>query len=114
MNADEHDETVWDAGLQPERTSLAWRRLALALLVLALAVPRVGWPVMGAWALAPAGIAAAGALTLLTTGHRRYVNTYHVLNARSVLPLPDGRLPLVTVLAALTLGAVGIMIVAAR
>lgn len=104
-------EPVWDAGLQPERTSLAWRRLALALLGLALAVPRLGWPVMGAWALAPAGIAAAGALTLLTTSHLRYLTTHDVLTGRSVLPLPDGRLPLITVLAALTLATVGVLVV---
>ena len=108
------DEPVWDAGLQLERTSLAWRRLALALLVLALAVPRLGWPVLGAWALAPAGLAAAGAVTLLTTSHIRYLNIHHALTAGSVLPLPDGRLPLITVLAALTLATVGVMIVVIR
>ena len=105
---------MWDAGLQPERTSLAWRRLALALFGLALAVPRLGWPVMGAWALAPAGIAAAGAVTLLITSHLRYLHTHLVLTARSVQPLPDGRLPLITVLAALTLATVGVVIVVIR
>jgi uncharacterized membrane protein YidH (DUF202 family) len=103
-----------DPGLQPERTSLAWRRLALALLGLALAVPKLGWQALGPWALVPAAIVAAGALTLVAASHRRYLHTHEVLSSRSAPVLPDGRLPMVTVLAALILAAVGALIVTVR
>ena len=108
------DEQVWSAELQLERTALAWRRLALALLGLALAVPRLGWPVIGVWTLVPAGVVAVGAVTLLATSHRRYLSTHRFLTAGTVRPLPDGRLILLTVLSATTLAAVAVLIVAAQ
>jgi putative membrane protein len=108
------DDQVWSEGLQLERTSLAWRRLALVLLGLALAVPRLGWPAIGIWTLVPAGVVAAGATTLLVASHRRYVSTHRSLTSGTVLPLPDGRLIALTVLSALTLAAVAVVIVAAQ
>jgi uncharacterized membrane protein YidH (DUF202 family) len=33
----------WDAGLQPERTALAWNRTGLAIVVNALLALRAGW-----------------------------------------------------------------------
>jgi putative membrane protein len=108
------DGRVPVAGLQPERTSLAWRRLALVLLGLALVVPRLGWSVIGVWTLLPTGIVAAGALGLMAASHRRYVDTHGSLADGSPRPLPDGRLPMITVLTALTLAAVGAVILATR
>jgi uncharacterized membrane protein YidH (DUF202 family) len=107
------DEQVWSAGLQLERTSLAWRRLALALLALALAVPRLGWSVVGAWTVVPSGVVATGALTLLAASHRRYLHTHRSLTAGTALPVPDGRLIALTVLSAVILAAVAVVIVAA-
>jgi len=111
---DGDDEQVWSAGLQLERTSLAWRRLAVALLGLALAVPRLGWPAIGVWTLVPAGVVAAGAITLFAASHRRYLSTHHSLTTGTVWPLPDGRLILLTVLSATTLAVVAVLIVAAQ
>ncbi len=108
-------EQVWSAGLQLERTSLAWRRLALALLTLALAVPSLGWPVIGIWTLAPASVVAAAAITLLATTHRRYLSAHDRLTAGGAggaEPLPDGRLIAVTVLSAMILALVAILILA--
>ena len=108
------NEQVWSEGLQLERTSLAWRRLALVLLGLALAVPRLGWPAIGIWTLLPTGVVAAGATTLLVASHRRYVSTHLSLTSGTVLPLPDGRLITLTVLSALTLAAMAVVIVATQ
>ena len=108
------DELVWSAGLQLERTSLAWRRLALALLALSLAVLRLGWPVIGGWTLVPAGVVAAGATTLLVASHRRYLSSHHRLTSGTRLPLPDGRLIALTVLSAMTLAVVAVVVVAAQ
>ncbi len=107
------DEPVW-TGLQLERTSLAWRRLALALLALSLAVLRLGWPVIGGWTLVPAGVVAAGATTLLVVSHRRYLSSHHLLTSGTGLPLPDGRLIALTVLSAMTLAVVAVVVVAAQ
>jgi len=105
---------VWSAGLQLERTSLAWRRLALTLLGLALAIPKLGWPVVGSWTIAPAGLVAAGAVTLFAASHRRYLTTHRVLKAGAAGSSRDGRLMMVTVLSAMILAAVAVAIIAAQ
>ena len=53
-----------DAGLQPHRTQLAWRRTSLALLGAAIASVKVLEPVLGpvAFVIGIAGIVMAGAL----------------------------------------------------
>ncbi|QJU55132.1 DUF202 domain-containing protein [Herbiconiux sp. KACC 21604] len=70
--------SVFDPGLQPERTALAWRRTALALLVGSLVALRILPEVFGTWAVALGlvGVVAAGAL--LWAVHRRY-STHHRL-----------------------------------
>ncbi|HEY3407287.1 MAG TPA: DUF202 domain-containing protein [Propionicimonas sp.] len=113
MSTDDGDQ-VWSEGLQLERTSLAWRRLALVLFGLALAVPKLCWPAIGLWTLVPAGVVAAGASTLLIASHGRYVGSHRSLTAGTVLPLPDGRLIALTVLSALTLAGVAVAILAAQ
>lgn len=108
------NEHSWGAGLQPERTSLAWRRLALALLALALAIPNLAWLVLGIWTLVPASVVAAGAITLVAASHRQYLSTHHFLTAGTVRPLPDGRLIGAAALSAMILATVAVAIVAAQ
>lgn len=78
---------VWDPGLQPERTSLAWQRTWLALLSAGLIVARL----VAHYSL-PAGIAIAAGSVLLAAalgriGSRRYADLQHKLNAE----VPQGR-----------------------
>jgi uncharacterized membrane protein YidH (DUF202 family) len=95
-----------DPGLQPERTALAWRRTALALVVGSLLGLRVLPTLLGSAGL---GVAAAGvvaALAVLATARRRYRRVHRILTACPADPdrpaaLPDGALPaLVAVLTA--------------
>jgi uncharacterized membrane protein YidH (DUF202 family) len=105
---------VWDAGLQPERTSLAWQRTALALLGVGLLIPKLAWAVLDVWTLVPAGLVVAVAVSVLVAGHRRYRATHEVLSTGDGR-LRDGRLPLLVALTALVIAvlALGLLIVSA-
>lgn len=62
---------VGDEGLQPQRTDLAWRRTALALIAGSAAAGKVLEPVLGwgAWVLAVVGVGLAALLAVVA--HRR-------------------------------------------
>ncbi|PZF57862.1 DUF202 domain-containing protein [Curtobacterium sp. MCSS17_008] len=93
---------LFDPGLQPERTALAWRRTALALVVAALVAVRILPEVLGAWAVLPAGLGLVAAVAVLVAAHRRHRVVHRTLLRSDTdrVPLPSGRLPLaVTVLA---------------
>ncbi len=80
---------LFDSGLQPERTALAWRRTALALAVGALIALRILPPVLGPWSLAAgfAGIVLAATIWTLA-GRRARLTRTALLSAAQ--PLPDG------------------------
>jgi uncharacterized membrane protein YidH (DUF202 family) len=85
----------FDVGLQPERTALAWRRTALALVVGAVVGIRVLPALLGPWALVPAGAGIVLAVTLLVASHRRYLRQHALLTTATSarIVLSDGRLP---------------------
>lgn len=99
----------FDPGLQPERTALAWRRTALALVVGSLLGLRALPPLLGPAGLAVAGAGVAAALTVLTLSHRRHRRVHRILTAAQTaaqpaadprVALPGGALP--ALVAALT------------
>jgi putative membrane protein len=65
------DSRLFDPGLQPERTDLAWRRTTLALAVGAIVALRLLPPILGVWSLAAAlaGFLFATSIWILA-GHR--------------------------------------------
>lgn len=71
---------VFDPGLQPERTLLAWRRTCLAFVVVSLIGMRFTLPVLGGVAVL-AGILGAGlavlAYVLAATGYRSAHRSLH-------------------------------------
>lgn len=79
-------EQLFDPGLQPERTELAWRRTVLALAVGAIAALRLLPGTLGVWSVgaALAGLVLTGLLWVLAG--RRARQTQQAL-------LGDGRLP---------------------
>lgn len=102
---------VFDDGLQPERTALAWRRTGLSLTGAALVAVRIVPDVLGIWAIVPSGFGLAGALAVLVLAHLRYraVHTALTSNASERTPMPSGWLPLLVTVLVMT-GAVGALI----
>jgi hypothetical protein len=96
--------TAADPGRAQERTTLAWRRTGLALLVGAVTIARLSVEHLGLFVLAPAALAAGAALWVVVRG----VSTRRAGAGRAVADAPspfavlrDGRMPAVV---ALTLG----------
>ncbi len=83
-------ERVFDAGLQPERTVLAWQRTVLALGIGVLAGSRVLFPMLGmiSSVLLAAGLTVV--LGLFVAIRRRYERMHTHLTEESHLSLPHG------------------------
>lgn len=98
---------IWDSGLQPERTKLAWQRTVLSLLACSLVVSR-----LVALDHLFVGVCCALTSVLLAglAGRRttiRYRRTHRAL--RSTGRLPDGRFAIWLVLHLLVLGAFAVL-----
>lgn len=95
----------FDAGLQPERTALAWRRTSLSVTVGALISLRVLPHYWGPWGLIFAGSGVVLSVIVIVLAHRRY-RTHHrrlTTGEHVVSGLPDGTLP--ALLVAISIGA---------
>ena len=103
----------FDAGLQPERTALAWRRTALAVAVASLAALRILPEVLGLWALIPAALGAGVSFVALLLTHRRYRRIHTMLTSTESdrVALSGGFLP--AMMAGATLGGGVMALVAA-
>lgn len=104
---------LFDPGLQPERTELAWRRTALAIAVGSLVALRLLPAVLGhiAW-IAPGvfGLITAGMLWL--AARRRYARvSAATVGGGAHAALPDGRLPLTLAALATAIGGVCVAVV---
>ena len=102
--------SLFDPGLQPERTALAWRRTVLSLGLGTLIALRLLPPVLGVWSFAAgfAGVLLAGLIWVLAT--RRARQTRAAL-MRSSRPLPDGRLLLLVALVVAGAAVLGLLYV---
>jgi Domain of unknown function (DUF202) len=100
------DGGVWDRGLQPERTALAWRRTGLTLGGAGLLLARVLAPSSLAAALLAGALGVATAIVTLVVVDRRYRSHHRrlVAAAGERVPLAGGGLPAVIAVATLTLG----------
>ena len=114
LNGAENDRTArpFDPGLQPERTALAWRRTALALVVAAIVGIRVLPSLLGAWAIVPAGLGVVLALIIFAASHLRYRAHHHRLTSADTdrIALPGGALPALMTLTALAGGVASLAV----
>jgi hypothetical protein len=104
---------LFDPGLQPERTALAWRRTALSLAVGAVVSFRLLPPVLGVWSLAVsvAGLLLSAAIWILADRRARRVRGA-LLGSSG--PLPGGGLPLLLTLIATSAATLGLIYIAVR
>lgn len=93
---------VWDAGLQPERTRLAWQRTALALLTAGLVVARLVGHHHIATGIAIAAAACVLAASVGIVSTRRYKSANRRLEEER--PLPGAAVNLLTTLTFLVVG----------
>src|SRR5918999_5451408 len=92
---------LWDPGLQPERTALAWQRTALATAVAALAVTRLAVHRAAVPALAIAALAAGSAALTLVFSAAAYRRTVRCLTERRPLDPLGPALPTTVAIALL-------------
>jgi hypothetical protein len=108
-----NNRALFDPGLQPERTALAWRRTALSLAIGAIVSFRLLPPVLGLWSI---GVGVAGLLlcaaTWILAGRRAHRVQAALLTSSG--PLPGGGLPLLLTLAATGSATIGLLYVALR
>jgi uncharacterized membrane protein YidH (DUF202 family) len=90
---------LFDPGLQPERTELAWRRTTLALAVGALVALRLLPPALGSWSIIVGLAGLVLAVLIWVLAYRRAHHTNHALR-HNYGQLPGGGLLLL--LAAIT------------
>lgn len=104
MTGPQPQRGLFDKGMQPERTALAWRRTGLALTVVSLGATRVLPGLLGAWVLIPAGIGIALSVWVLAAAHRRHVQAHRILTSSNTarVALHGGGLP--AIVAVLTAG----------
>ena len=96
------DLDPWDAGVQNERTALAWQRTGLALFGATVVAGRLGmrhWPVATALALAPSLVLSLVLMRLSGQRYRRAQAALHDERAG-----PGGRLPFAASAAVTLLG----------
>jgi uncharacterized membrane protein YidH (DUF202 family) len=106
---------LFDPGMQPERTALAWQRTALSMAVGSLVALRVFPLILGQWAIIPAAVALALAGLLFAASHLRYRRNHAALLADPAAPvlLAGGALIAVTAAVALALGVIAASILIA-
>ena len=107
-------ERVFDPGLQPERTALAWRRTALALAGGSVVIMRILPGVIGGAALALGFAGLALALIVLVGSHRRYRRQHRALTSAEPVLLRSGWPVAALAAAALLVGVLCLLFVLSR
>lgn len=106
---DDVDERVLDAGLQAERTAMAWQRTGLAMTVLGALLWHAGGK--GPGSLLPGVLALVAALWLLAAAPRRYRSTVRRVRAGRSPVAPGALRALAGAVVLLGVAAVGLLAV---
>ena len=104
--SDRHEHGPWDAGLQNERTALAWLRTSLAFTVGSVLLTRLIAHEHTGAAIAHLVLTLPLAVAVVCLSRRRYLRSDHRLRTRA--PLPGGVLVLATSALAALVGCAGV------
>ena len=104
-------DRVWDAGLQPERTALSWRRTGLTLVGGSLLLARVLAEVSVPLALTVGALGVLAAIAIMVAVERRYRSHHARLTAagRQRIELAGGALPLVVAATTVAFGCLAVV-----
>lgn len=104
---------LFDPGLQPERTGLAWQRTCLAFLAGSLVAMKVLPPILGPWSLLLSMAGVFEAVLILFVARRRYLRHHQTLTSADGRParVADGRLPAALGASAVIAGLVSLVMV---
>lgn len=99
---------IFDAGMQPERTALSWRRTALSMAAGSVVAVRVFPDLFGAWTLIPTTLAVVLAAIVFVSAQVRYRRNHRALlesrRAGTATLLEDGRMIALVAIVTLCLG----------
>lgn len=111
------DSRIFDPGMQPERTALAWRRTALAMGVGSIVSLRVFPLALGAWALLPTAIAVVIAIVVFALAQLRYRRNHRALIAArepgAMVVLAGGGMVALVALATLSFAVIAALLLVA-
>lgn len=108
-------DELFDPGLQPERTELAWRRTELSIAVGSVVAMRLLPDALGSgWWIIPGILGVIFSAVLWLWSRRRYERvSFATVTARDQTLVPDGTLPLTLALFVVLVGALGIAVLVA-
>lgn len=103
---------LFDPGLQPERTGLAWQRTCISFLGGSLVAMKVLPQILGEWSVLLGAAGAAEAAILLLAVRRRYLGHHRLLTSEGgeTAPLANGRLIAALALSVAAAGAVSLAV----
>ena len=106
-------DSPYDPGLQNERTSLAWSRTGLALLIAVLLAARITLGELGPVTVIFTIFTLPLAVGVLVSASRRYRSAHRALHAPTAW-LPDARLPAAVTILVLSLAGIELTYLYAR
>ena len=108
---------LFDPGLQPERTALAWRRTAISMAAGSLVALRIFAPSIGALAIVSAVLAFGITVVVFSAAELRYRRNHRALTAdrrpNARVALGGGALIALTAASALSFGLIAAVILVA-
>jgi len=109
------NDELFDPGLQPERTELAWRRTALSVAVGSVVAMRLLPDALGSgWWILPGILGVIFSAVLWRWSRRRYERlSYATVDIRDHTLVPDGALLLTLAVFVVLVGALGIAVLVA-
>lgn len=103
---------IWDPGLQPERTTMAWTRTNLSLLGCGVLIVHLLAPFVIATAITMAVVIMAVAIWGFRSSRTRYLTVNQHLHAET--PLPGSELVLIATVLSVSISLLGLLYICSQ